>query len=84
MNNVLSVLDDALDFFLIYMYHKALYSNQTSSIKRFEEDIKERCIESKGDDVRGILVKDFKMKFNLISAREITSDHYGKSGTSFT
>ena len=37
-----------------------------------EEDIKQRRIESKGSGVIGILVMDFKMEFNPLSAREST------------
>ena len=83
VDDALTVVDDALEQFLVYMGHKACCTNQTSAIKCIEEDIKQRCIDSKGSNVRGILVMDFKMKFNPISVRESTLDHYGKRGISW-
>ena len=65
------------------MGHNSRYTYQTSATKCLDKDIKQRYIDSKGSDVRGILVMDFKMKFNPISARESTLDHYGKRGISW-
>ena len=86
VNNIsdcLTVLDDALDRFVIYMGHKARCKNQSEYIKQVEDDMKKVCIDSKGEDTRGLLVMDFKMKFNPISARESTIEHYGKRGISW-
>ena len=81
VNNIsdcLTVLDDALDRFVIYMGHKARCKNQSEYIKQVEDDMKKLCIDSKGEDTRELLVMDFKMKFNPESARESTIEHYGK------
>ena len=57
--------------------------NQSEYIKQVENDMKKGCFDSKGEDIRGLLVMDFKMKFNPISARESTIEHYGKRGISW-
>ena len=83
IENCLNVLDDAQEKFILYMGHRSRCTNQRISIKSVEENFKQLCIESKGNDVRGVLVMDFKMKFNPIHSRESTIDHYGKRGISW-
>ena len=83
IEDCLNVLDDALDRFIIYMGHKARCKNQSEYIKQVENDMKELCIDSKGENTTGLLVMDFKMKFDPISARESTIEHYGKRGISW-
>ena len=51
------------------MGHKARCENQSEYIKQVENDMKKVCIDSKGEDIRGLSVMDFKMTFNPISAR---------------
>ena len=65
------------------MGHKAQCKNQSEYIKQVENDMKKVCIDSRGEDIRGLLVMDFKIKFNPISARESTIEHYGKRGISW-
>ena len=65
------------------MGHKARCKNQSEYIKQVENDMKKVCIDSRGEDIRGLLVMDFKIKFNPISARESTIEHYGKRGISW-
>ncbi len=77
------MLEDAQDKFVLYMGHQSQCTNQSTSIKSIEKKIQKLCVKSKGDDIRGILVIDFKMKFNPINTRESTIDHYGKRGISW-
>ena len=65
------------------MGHWSRFINQTKSIKTIEHNFKNICIESKGSDIRGLLVMNFKMKFNPMNARESTLDHYRKRGISW-
>ena len=60
------------------MGHKVRCKNQSKCIKQVDNDMKKLCHNSKGEDIRGLLVMDFKMKFNPISARESTIQHCGK------
>ena len=83
IEEALTVLDDSIDRFRIYMGHKARCSNQSQSIRNIEEDLKDKCSKSKGDKVEALLIMDFKMKFNPMSSRESTIDHYGKRGISW-
>ena len=83
IEEALTVLDDSLDRFCMYMGHKARCSNQSQSIRNIEEGLKDKCSKSKGDKVEALLIMDFKMKFNPMSSRESTIDHYGKRGISW-
>ena len=62
------------------MAHKMRCKCQNIAIDKLDEDIKNRCILSNGKDVVAILICDFKMKFEPVSARETTLDHFGKRG----
>ena len=42
-----------------------------------------KCADSNGKDVITMIIADYKMKFEPISARETTLDHYGKRGISW-
>ena len=83
INDCLNELDDALDMFVIYMGHNARCKNQSEYIKKVENHMKKVCIDSKGEDIRGLQVMDFKMKFNPITARESSIEHYGEQGISW-
>ncbi len=83
IQNCTSVLEDAQDKFVLCIGHRSRCTNQSTSIKSMEKKIQKLCIKSKGDDIRGIQVMDFKMKFNPINARESTIDYYGKRGISW-
>ena len=54
--------------------------SQTRAIEQILEDLSKQCVESKGSFVRAVLIVDFKMKFEVISSRESSLEHYGKRG----
>jgi len=79
--------DDAVDVirntsnkFELYMAHSARCVNQSKSITHVENNIRDKCIVSKGSTICGILIVDFKMKYEPKSIRETTVEHYGKRG----
>ena len=42
-----------------------------------------KCADSNGKNIIAMIIVDYKMKFEPISARETTLDHYGKRGISW-
>ena len=79
--------DDAVDVirntsekFELFMAHSARCVNQSKGIARVENDIRDKCIATKGSTICAILIVDFKMKYEPKSMRETTVEHYGKRG----
>ena len=60
------------------MAHVARCTNQSFAISNKEKQIEQCCVDSKGKDVCGLLIIDFKMKFPVQSSRESTIEHFGK------
>ena len=71
-------VNDCVEKMKIYMGHKARCTNQNQSIEKIHEGMGKNCADSNGKDVIAIVIVDYKMKFEPISARETTLDHYSK------
>ena len=69
------VVNDCVQEINFYMGHKARCTNQNRAI---HENMVKKCADSNGKDVVTMVVADYKMKFEPISARETTLDHYSK------
>ena len=65
------------------MAHIVWCTNQLYVINTKEQELQDVCISSKGRQVRGMLIIDFKMKFEAQSTRESTVEHFGKRGISW-
>lgn len=81
MTDAANVIDDVSDKLKLYMGHVCRKRNQNKYILLKQEYIKKVCEDSKGDNIIGILIMDFKMKFEAMSSREYSIEHYGKRGT---
>ena len=58
--------------------------NQNIVISKIEEKLKEACMNYRTNRVITAIIKgDFKMKFEPLSSRESTLDHYSKRGISW-
>ena len=44
--------------------------------------MKTKCLEGGNNDTQAIMIGDYKMKFEPLSSRKTTYDHYGKRGIS--
>ena len=64
------------------MGHRARCTNQNLAITEIEKQMKEDCM-NKRKGVKAIMKGDFKMKFEPMSSRETTINHYGKRGVSW-
>jgi len=80
IDNAISVISDIEKKYELYMAHVARCTNQSYAISNREKQIEQRCLDSKGKDVCGLLIMDFKMKFEVQSSRESTVEHFGKRG----
>ena len=65
------------------MGHKARVVNQPQRIKALQNQMKDACVNSKGEIVIALLCIDWKMKWEPFLNRETTMEHYGKRGVSW-
>ena len=82
-NDAIEVIDECQKKFQLFMAHKARCSNQNNAIEEIHQKMKQDCINSNGKDVVALMIGDYKMKFEPMSQRETTLDHYGKRGISW-
>ncbi len=65
------------------MAHKARCANQNNAIEEIHNMMKKKCISSNGYVIVALTIGDYKMKFEPMSLRETTLDHYGKHDISW-
>ena len=82
-NDAIKVIDECQRKFKLFMGHRARCTNQNKAISQIEEQMKRDCLDKRNRGVRAIMIGDFKMKFEPMSSRETTLDHYGKRGISW-
>ena len=80
IDDAIHVIDNTTEKFALYMGHVCRKRSQSSQIKDREKYIQKCCEHSKGKDTKCIAVMDFKMKFESMSARESSVEHFGKRG----
>ena len=80
IDDAIRVIDSTTEKFALYMGHICRKRSQSSQIKDREQYIQKCCEHSKGKDTKCIAVMDFKMKFESMSARESSVEHFGKRG----
>ena len=71
---------DACNKFNLFMAHRMRCKNQQLALENLATIMKTRVVYSKGECTIAHMVIDFKMKFEPMSTRETTLDHYGKRG----
>ncbi len=74
------VIDGINEKFRLFLSHQARCQCQSVAISLIEDEIKELCSKSKGNQIKALIIMDFKMKFESKSSRETTIEHYGKRG----
>ena len=80
IDDAIRVIDSTTEKFALYMGHVCRKRSQSSQIKDRENYIEKCCMQSKGKDIKCLAVMDFKMKFESMSARESSVEHFGKRG----
>ena len=74
------VIDGISEKFGLFMAHQARCKCQSVAISTIENDIKEKCVQTKGNVVKALIIMNFKMKYETKSTRETTVEHFGKRG----
>lgn len=62
------------------MAHKCRVRCPQLGIEAIYNEMREDFVENDGNNVHAVLLMDFKMKFEPVSGRETTLEHYGKRG----
>ena len=83
ISDATNVIKECQRKFRLYMAHKARCTNQNHAIEEIHLKMKKTCIDSNGKDIVALMIGDYKMKFEPMSQRETTLDHYGKRGISW-
>ena len=83
ISDAISVIKECQRKFRLYMAHKARCTNQNHAIEEIHQNMKKMCIDSNGKQIVALMIGDYKMKFEPMSQRETTLDHYGKRGISW-
>lgn len=79
-DDALTVISSIREKFKLFLSHQARCKCQSIAIDEAEEDIKRKCVESKGKIINALIIIDFKMKYEMKSTRETTVEHFGKRG----
>ena len=74
------VIHDISVKFSLYMAHVCRCKCQNLYISGIDDRHQRICSYSKGSIIDGTLILDFKMKFEAMSMRESTIEHFGKRG----
>ena len=77
-DDAFTVVDNIKDKFSLYLAHQTRCKCQQTSISHMEDMSKSTCLESNGKVVKALVIMDFKMKFEVRSARESQVQHFGK------
>ena len=80
VEDAMRVIDDTSKKYELYMAHIARCTNQVHAINDKEKELETLCMNSKGKEIGGMLIIDFKMKFEAQSTRESSVEHFGKRG----
>ena len=82
-HDAINVIDECERKFKLFLGHHARCVNQNKALSDIEERLKSQCLDESFFGCTAIMIADFKMKFEPMSSRETTLDHYGKRGISW-
>jgi hypothetical protein len=82
VQDALRVLDDVEHKFVLYQGHRVRVANQQSAIACIYNELEQECLQE-NRTTRAVMTIDWKMKFESMSARETTQQHFGKRGISW-
>ncbi len=83
MQDAINVMNDCATKFSLFMARGIRCKNQIIAIDQMKQDMIDTIKTSNGSDVHARMIIDFKIKFEPLSARETSLDHYGKWGISW-
>ena len=74
------VVSDIQQKLELYHAHRVHVANQQKAIYKIEEEVKQECLENKIRSKHALVVIDWKMKYESMSARETSQEHFRKRG----
>ena len=80
IKDALMVVSDIQQKLELYRVHRVRVANQQKAIYKIEEEMKQECLVNKISSKHALVVIDWKMKFESMSARETSQEHFGKRG----
>jgi hypothetical protein len=83
VDDALQFIVDAHEKFHLFQGHRIRVSNQREALEGLMKDMEDECRETKKDSLFGILIIDWKMKFDELRQREASIHFYGKRGISW-
>ena len=83
IQDAITVTNDCATKFRLYMAHRVRCKNQSIAIDKIKQEMIDTVKTSNGSNVHALMIIDFKMKFEPLSSRETSLDHYGKRGISW-
>ena len=78
IKEALMVVSDIQQKLELYRVHRVRVANQQKAIYKIEEEMKQECLANKISSKHALVVVDWKMKFESMSARETSQEHFGK------
>ena len=81
--DAIKVIDKYKRTFQLFMGHRVRCTNQNKAISSIEQKLERDCMDATKKSISAIIIGDFKMKFDPLSARETTLDYFGKKGISW-
>ena len=79
-DDAIKVIQDTSEKFRLYMAHVCRCTYQSQYLQFIDKGMKIEYLMTKGKKTKGLMIIDFKMKFETMSVRESTLEHYGKRG----
>ncbi|KAL5502017.1 hypothetical protein EMCRGX_G008711 [Ephydatia muelleri] len=81
IKDALMVVSDIQQKLELYHAHRVHVANQQKAIYKIEEEMKQECLHNNIRSKHALVVIDWKMKYESMSARETSQEHFGKRET---
>jgi len=79
-DDAIKVIHNTSEKFRLYMAHVCRCTCQSQYLSFIDQGLKRECMFTKGKKTKALMIIDFKMKFETMSVRESTLEHFGKRG----
>jgi hypothetical protein len=79
-DEAIQVVHDVRQKFFLYMRHRCRVVCQRMAGDKIEAELKDDCIRRRSHGIKGLIIADWKQKFESMSARETMPENFGKRG----
>ena len=77
--DALEVIKDAAEKLELYQGHRVCVTNQQVHLEKIIKDMEKKCLDNNRSS-EALVVADWKMKFEAMSSRETSQQHFAKRG----